>query len=330
MARPTARASGTNSSRAAPCMKKDGTNTARMHSMASSRGTAVSVFPSRTARARLSVRPIWVWMFSTSTVDSSTRMPMDRASPPRVIRLSVWPVIHRARTLLSTASGMFNTTTMTARQSRRNSSTMRPVRTAPSAPSATTPRTAFRTSGDWSKANSMPTPSAESRIRGSASRRFRTTSRVPASAFLLTIMYTLRRPSTREYPVVMSAASVSVATSRRNTGRSPVLTGRVPSSAIGFAPAMTFEVTRKLRSPTRRLPLGMTAFPSPTACVTCSRVRFWLRNLSASTLTTMARWLPPNAGGLVSPGTPVNSGRTRRVAMSWISLMLLVSLDSTR
>ena len=42
IAKPTASDSGTNSDRAAPCMKNDETNTARMHSIANNRGTAVS------------------------------------------------------------------------------------------------------------------------------------------------------------------------------------------------------------------------------------------------------------------------------------------------
>jgi len=54
--KPTASDTGTNSPRAAPSMKKDGTNTARMHNMASSRGRAVCELPSRTAQATESVR----------------------------------------------------------------------------------------------------------------------------------------------------------------------------------------------------------------------------------------------------------------------------------
>ena len=103
IAKPTASDSGTNSARAAPSMKNDGRNTARMHSMASSRGTAVSALPSRTARAMESVCSICVWMFSTSTVASSTRMPTARARPPSVIRLIVCPVSHRATTAPSRA-----------------------------------------------------------------------------------------------------------------------------------------------------------------------------------------------------------------------------------
>ena len=44
-------------------------------------GVNFSIF-SRTATAIESVWSIWVWMFSTSTVASSTRMPTARASPP--------------------------------------------------------------------------------------------------------------------------------------------------------------------------------------------------------------------------------------------------------
>jgi len=51
MANPTASASGVNNARAAPCMKKAGTNTLRMQSIASNRGVAVTALPRRTARA---------------------------------------------------------------------------------------------------------------------------------------------------------------------------------------------------------------------------------------------------------------------------------------
>ncbi len=60
MAKPTASDSGTNRPLADPCMKNDGMNTARILSMASSRGTAVSALPRRTARATEEVLSIWV------------------------------------------------------------------------------------------------------------------------------------------------------------------------------------------------------------------------------------------------------------------------------
>jgi hypothetical protein len=103
--KPTARAMGTKRALAAPTMKKAGMKTARIHNIASRRGRAVSRVPSRAARASGAPRPRWAWMFSTATVDSSTRMPMARARPPRVIRWIDWPVIQRANTAARRESG---------------------------------------------------------------------------------------------------------------------------------------------------------------------------------------------------------------------------------
>src|SRR6185436_9141277 len=58
-------------------------------------------------------------MFSITTVDMSTRMPMASARPPSVMMLTVWPVSHSATTAPINASGMFRTTTNALRQSRQ-------------------------------------------------------------------------------------------------------------------------------------------------------------------------------------------------------------------
>ena len=78
-------------------------------------------------------------MFSMQTVASSTRMPTAKASPPRVIMLMVCPVSQSASTEPMKESGMLMTTIKALRQSRRNSSTIRPVSTAPRAPSNVRP-----------------------------------------------------------------------------------------------------------------------------------------------------------------------------------------------
>ena len=83
-----------------------------------------------------------VWMFSTSTVDMSTRIPTASARPPSVIKLMVWPLSQSATIAESSAIGIFRTTTSTVRQSRRNRSTIIPVKTAPKAPSSATLSTA--------------------------------------------------------------------------------------------------------------------------------------------------------------------------------------------
>jgi len=139
IAKPTAKASGTNRLCAAPVMKKAGMNTARIQSMATKRGSVVSAVASLAARARLRPSARRVWMFSMVTVASSTRMPTANANPPKVMTLIVWPESQSAVTEARIASGMFKTTMSELRQSRRNSSTITPVSTAPSAPSTNRP-----------------------------------------------------------------------------------------------------------------------------------------------------------------------------------------------
>ena len=148
IANPTANDKGTNIPRAAPCMKNEEMKTAKMHNIASKRGTTVSSEPSRTARATGSPFCKCAWIFSIDTVASSTKMPMANANPPSVIRLIVWPVNHNATIEQPIAKGIFNTTTKALRQSRRNTRIIKPTKTAPMAPSLTTLRTARVTNGD--------------------------------------------------------------------------------------------------------------------------------------------------------------------------------------
>ncbi len=59
---------------------------------------AVRLHASTTARARETPGSICVWMFSISTVASSTSTPTASASPPSVMMLMVWPVAHSRTT----------------------------------------------------------------------------------------------------------------------------------------------------------------------------------------------------------------------------------------
>ena len=105
------------------------------------------------------------------------------------MRLIVCPVSHSPTTDASSASGMLRTTTNDARQSRRKTSTIKPVRAAPSIASKPTPDIASVTTGDWSKANSIFTSSGtRSCIRGMAAFSSLTTSSVEASGRLVTSM----------------------------------------------------------------------------------------------------------------------------------------------
>jgi len=65
-------------------------------------------------------------MFSIVTVPSSTSTPTASARPPRLMMLMVWPDAQSPTAATSRERGIVTTTTSALRQSRRNSSTMKP------------------------------------------------------------------------------------------------------------------------------------------------------------------------------------------------------------
>ncbi|MNH46682.1 hypothetical protein D3C79_1095680 [compost metagenome] len=69
------------------------------------------------------------------TVASSTNIPMERASPLKVIMLIVYPSIYSAHTADNIAIGMVSTTIIAPRVSPKNSRITNPVNTAPNIPS---------------------------------------------------------------------------------------------------------------------------------------------------------------------------------------------------
>ena len=89
IANTTAIASGVNRYRAVPVSSSTGTNTMQMDNVDTNVGTAICEAPSRTARTSGFPIARLRWVFSISTVASSTRIPTARASPPSVITLMV-------------------------------------------------------------------------------------------------------------------------------------------------------------------------------------------------------------------------------------------------
>ncbi len=112
----TPSASGMKRNRAGPSSSTTGKKTMQMVSVAASAGTAIWAAPSRMATVSGFPMLRLRWMFSTSTVASSTSMPMASASPPMVMRLSVWPKRNMPTMPTRMASGMLVETITTPRQ----------------------------------------------------------------------------------------------------------------------------------------------------------------------------------------------------------------------
>ena len=117
---------------AMPPMKLTGANTATMVSVIAI--TARPISPEASMAAWRAVLPMRMWrtMFSTSTMASSTRMPVTRVIASRLTKLKLKPIASIARKVGTTASGSAVAETRVARQSRRNTSTTSTASAAPS------------------------------------------------------------------------------------------------------------------------------------------------------------------------------------------------------
>ena len=132
-----------NNDRATPVMKNDGTKTARIESIASNRGTIVSRPAFSTAARLVRRREMGVDVLDRHgrLVDQDADRQRQPAECHDVDRLAGQPQTdHRP----SSAKGIVTMTIRALRRSRRKSKTMRPVRSAPRAPS-NRPRSAFVT-----------------------------------------------------------------------------------------------------------------------------------------------------------------------------------------
>ena len=143
MANTTASAIGTKRYRPTPVRKNIGTKTMQIDNVDTNAGIAICCAPSRIAGSRSLPCSRCQLMFSIVTVASSTRMPTASASPPRVIMLMVIPTAQSATTADKRAIGMVKRTMPALRQSRRNNSTINPVRSAPNTASVVRDRIAF-------------------------------------------------------------------------------------------------------------------------------------------------------------------------------------------
>src|ERR1700722_15872700 len=91
MAKTTASASGTKRNLATPERKKIGTKTMQMQRVETKAGTAIWAAPFRMHSSIVPPSAMLRWIFSISTVASSTRIPTAKAIPPKVMILIVSP-----------------------------------------------------------------------------------------------------------------------------------------------------------------------------------------------------------------------------------------------
>jgi hypothetical protein len=176
-------ASGVNRKRAGPSSITTGKNTMHTVRVAASAGTATWWAASRMATvSRFPMRRLR-WMFSTSTVASSTSMPTASARPPRVIRFRVCPVRNSPTTPDRMATGMEVQTMTIERQLPRKNRIISETSPAAMPASRSTLLMAARTKTDWSKSRLSSIPcGAVALIVGSSSRTESTTARVEAPA----------------------------------------------------------------------------------------------------------------------------------------------------
>src|SRR6266508_2266508 len=139
MAKMTAVASGWNKYLAVPLKKKIGTNTMQILSVETNAGTAICMAPSRMARTIGFPMARLRWIFSSSTVASSTRIPTASARPPSVMIFSVSPSAPRTMIEHRIESGMEVATTSVLRQLPRKSRIIKAVRHAAMTPARKTP-----------------------------------------------------------------------------------------------------------------------------------------------------------------------------------------------
>ena len=302
----TPSASGVKRKRAGPSSSTTGKNTTQMVSVAAKAGTAICRAPSRIATVSGFPMCRLRWMFSTSTVASSTSMPIASASPPSVMRFKVWPLRNSPTRPTRMARGMLVPTSTAPRQLPRKKRIISETRIDAITASCSTFVIAARTNTDWSKSIFSSIPSgAAALMMGSCSRALSTTASVLASAFFRIARYVARRPSTLTMFACTAYPSRTFATSPSTTvAPSTALTGRSLNACTESGLELSF--TSYSVVPICAEPAGTRTLLASTACTTSFGARPFAATRAGSMSTMIWRDLPPNGAGVARPGM-VNS-----------------------
>ena len=115
-----------------PCMKAIGMKTAASQSVMAMAAMPISVRPFSAASSGASPICRWRTMFSSTTIESSTRMPTQSVMPIRDIMLKVKPARYMTKNVEISDVGIAIMTAAVERQPRRNRKSTRPVVMRPS------------------------------------------------------------------------------------------------------------------------------------------------------------------------------------------------------
>ena len=259
----TAPARGVNRYLAAPVRRSTGKNTMQIDSVETIAGTAIWAALSSTATVSGLPSARLRWMFSTSTVASSTSMPIASAKPPSVMMLTELSVRNSATIPTRIESGIEMATTSVLRQLPRNTRTISETRRVAMTASRTTLAIAARTNTDWSKPTFSWSPGGACAMTpGSRPRTASTTVVVDASECLRMARNVERWPFTRTMLVWGAKPKWTLPTSPTSTG-APFTT--LIGSLLNSSVVSGLEFSR------------MSYSVSPIFAVPAGRIRFELR-----------------------------------------------------
>ena len=164
--------------------------------------TKIGIATSRAASSTAARRSLpgmarWRLMFSSSTMESSTRRPTASASPPSVKMFSVWPRKYIAISVHRIDSGIATKMMAVETKLRRNRRITRNASRAPWSDSCQRLLIDCRMYVDWSNVSPTETPGGTPVSCGTRAFTASTTSMVLAEGCLFTRRYTARSPLTR-------------------------------------------------------------------------------------------------------------------------------------
>ncbi|GBD30564.1 hypothetical protein HRbin32_01672 [bacterium HR32] len=267
----TVRPKGRRSCPNTPPDRPRGTNTTTSTRVMATAARPISLRPFRAASAGGSPRSRWRWMFSRTTMESSTRIPMARERPSMVKKFRVNPKDPITTKEESSEVGMARKTMSVFTASCRKKNTMADASTTPSTRARNTSFTASRAKVEASLATVTSRSGSSARRRASSRFTASATAMVLASAALRTRTVTLSSPFKRLSCDRSATPSCTAATSRSRTAPPPGK-GRSTSRTCSRSANSPRARTPYCRGPRRREPAGTLRFSWARAAVTAPRL----------------------------------------------------------